>query len=128
VTFDAPDAALAVSLLDVDHDHHLDVVVSAPITRTVVRIWLNDGHGRFRETMPRPSSNARVDDADAAASHTAPDEAPPTTAPRPAPPSLSPASHRLAIGDDSRRMPTIDRRCPRLLAASHAASRGPPRG
>lgn len=49
VSFDAADPALAVSLLDVDHDRNLDVVVSAPMSRTVVRVWLNDGHGRFHE-------------------------------------------------------------------------------
>ena len=38
VSFDAADPALAVSLLDVDHDRNLDVVVSAPISRTVVRV------------------------------------------------------------------------------------------
>jgi hypothetical protein len=61
LTFDAPDAALAIALLDIDYDHDLDVVVSAPFSRAVVRVWLNDGQGGFHEAAP-PPSNAVVGD------------------------------------------------------------------
>jgi hypothetical protein len=80
VVFDAPDAALAISLLDVDHDHNLDVVVSAPISRTIVRVWLNDGHGRFREASPAAAAGARLSDPDSGAEPGAPAAAPPGAA------------------------------------------------
>jgi hypothetical protein len=50
VTFSSPDAALSISLRDVDHDQDLDVVVSTVVSPGVVRIWLNDGSGTFAET------------------------------------------------------------------------------
>jgi hypothetical protein len=53
VSFDAPDEALSVSLRDVDHDHDLDLVVTALVSRAVVGVWLNDGHGRFQ---PAPAA------------------------------------------------------------------------
>lgn len=62
VSFDAADPALAVSLLDVDHDRNLDVVVSAPMSRTVVRVWLNDGHGRFHEAASPPAALVSIGD------------------------------------------------------------------
>jgi hypothetical protein len=55
VRFDAPDEALAVSLRDVDHDHDLDLVVMGLVSRAVVGVWLNDGHGRFQ---PAPDAAA----------------------------------------------------------------------
>jgi hypothetical protein len=79
VRFDAPDEALAVSLRDVDHDHDLDLVVTALVSRAVVGVWLNDGHGHFQpapdvaafsEPQTRPS---RADDAAARTTDTATD-------------------------------------------------------
>ena len=49
VSFDSPDEALDVTLRDVNHDHILDVVVTALLSRTVVRVLLNDGAGRFHD-------------------------------------------------------------------------------
>jgi hypothetical protein len=50
VSFSSPDAALSITLRDVDHDQDLDVVVSTVVSPSVVRIWLNDGSGAFVET------------------------------------------------------------------------------
>ncbi len=41
VSFDSPQDALDVTLRDVNHDHTLDVVVTALLSRTVVRVLLN---------------------------------------------------------------------------------------
>jgi hypothetical protein len=53
VTFVSPDAALSISLRDVDHDQDLDIVVSTALSPTAVRVWLNDGRGVFSETANR---------------------------------------------------------------------------
>jgi hypothetical protein len=52
VRFSSPDAALSISLRDVDDDADLDVVVSTVVSPSVVRIWLNDGFGAFAEASP----------------------------------------------------------------------------
>jgi hypothetical protein len=41
--------ALTVRLRDVDDDRDLDLVATPALTQEVVRIWLNDGNGRFHE-------------------------------------------------------------------------------
>jgi hypothetical protein len=64
VSFDSPHEALAVTLRDVNHDHALDVVVTALLSRAVVRVLLNDGAGRFREA-PTPASVSEWQSADA---------------------------------------------------------------
>ena len=51
-TFNSPESALSISLRDVDHDQDLDLVVSTVLSPDVVRVWLNDGHGRFAESAP----------------------------------------------------------------------------
>jgi hypothetical protein len=66
VRFDSPESALDVSLLDIDHDDDLDVVVSAVFSPAPARVWLNDGAGRFHEAdvraLPRerPSAGSRA--------------------------------------------------------------------
>src|SRR5262249_2437828 len=60
VWFEAPDEALAVTLRDVDHDHDLDVVVTALPSRAVVHIWLNDGHGRFHDAPSNDIGGERL--------------------------------------------------------------------
>lgn len=62
VTFDAPDAALTVSLRDVDHDRDLDVVISALFSRAVVGVWLNDGAGKFHAATSWPPATERPGD------------------------------------------------------------------
>ena len=70
----ARDDVVTVTLRDVDHDHDLDLVVTALPSRTVLHVWLNDGYGHFRDAArPAPSSGAPqidgnvVPDADAVA-------------------------------------------------------------
>jgi hypothetical protein len=46
--FCSPHDALTVTARDVDGDRDLDLVVTPPLTRDVVGLWLNDGSGRFR--------------------------------------------------------------------------------
>lgn|SRR5262249_10707432 len=73
----ACDETVAVSLRDVDHDHDLDLVVTALPSRTILRVWLNDGYGHFRDAdspVQRPDApqadGERRHDADAAADST----------------------------------------------------------
>lgn len=56
VSFESPVAALTVAVQDVDHDHHLDVLVREAPSAIVDAVWLNDGHGRFVESPIRPPS------------------------------------------------------------------------
>src|SRR4051812_9602507 len=57
VTFSAPDAALSITLRDVDHDQDLDIVVSTVVSPGAVRVWLNDGAGAFAETSAFETSH-----------------------------------------------------------------------
>jgi hypothetical protein len=57
VSFESPFAALTVAVQDVDHDHHLDVLVREAPSAVVDAVWLNDGHGRFVESPIRPPSS-----------------------------------------------------------------------
>jgi hypothetical protein len=57
VTFNSPEAALSITLRDVDHDQDLDIVVSPVLSPNVARVWLNDGEGRFAETADRELSS-----------------------------------------------------------------------
>ena len=61
VAFDAAQGALTVRVSDIDHDHDLDIVVSAPLSREVVGVWLNDGHGDFSASDARPFTAAIAD-------------------------------------------------------------------
>jgi FG-GAP repeat protein len=49
VAFVSRHAALTVRALDVDHDHDVDLVISAVPSGELVAVWLNDGRGRFTE-------------------------------------------------------------------------------
>lgn len=56
--FAASDPALSISAQDVNRDGTPDLVVEQALTHKRVRVWLNDGHGTFRQ--------ARVEDFPAA--------------------------------------------------------------
>ena len=126
-TFDAPDAALAIALLDVDHDHDLDVVISAPISRAIVRVWLNDGHGRFREAASTAVTTLRIAESDSDA----------VPAQRAAPPPGAAAPHAgaahlidshpfvAARGSDS--LQALDSRRARPSTSAQIQPRAPPR-
>jgi hypothetical protein len=43
----ATEAGVALELLDVDADRDVDIVVTPVISRTILRVLLNDGRGRF---------------------------------------------------------------------------------
>jgi hypothetical protein len=57
--FAANDPALRVSALDVNQDGIPDLIVEQVFTHKRLQVWLNDGHGRFRqaraEDFPAPS-------------------------------------------------------------------------
>ncbi|MGA9585481.1 MAG: VCBS repeat-containing protein [Terracidiphilus sp.] len=54
LTFRSTETALAISALDVNQDGTPDLVVEQVFTHKRLQVWLNDGHGRFRQ--------ARVED------------------------------------------------------------------
>lgn len=60
VSFVSANRLLAVRVLDVDHDHDLDLVVMPLLGHDVVAVWLNDGTGHFRkgadDTIPQQSA------------------------------------------------------------------------
>jgi hypothetical protein len=53
VTFESPDEAIQLRVSDVDADNDLDLVASAVLSKDIVGVWLNDGHGRFTSTAVR---------------------------------------------------------------------------
>jgi FG-GAP repeat protein len=128
VTFDSPEAALAIVLLDVDHDHDLDVVVSAPMSRTVLRVWLNDGAGTFHEASAALPPGASLGDAEADA--TGPqgaDVCAAAPAPRRGVTALHTGSRPFDAVLASDRHSTRQPQRPRRLHASPLRSRAPPR-
>lgn len=54
ITFSTLETALSISALDVDRDGAPDIVVEKAFTHQRIQIYINDGHGAFRE--------ARADD------------------------------------------------------------------
>jgi hypothetical protein len=54
LTFQSNETSLAISALDVNQDGVPDLVVEQIFTHKRLQVWLNDGHGRFRQ--------ARVED------------------------------------------------------------------
>jgi len=54
LTFQSNDTALTISALDVNQDGTPDLIVEQVFTHKRLQVWLNDGHGRFRQ--------ARVED------------------------------------------------------------------
>jgi hypothetical protein len=54
LTFETTEVALAISAVDVNRDGAPDIVVEEPLTHKRLQVWLNDGHGDFRQ--------ARADD------------------------------------------------------------------
>jgi len=49
LTFESNDFAPAISALDVNQDGAPDIVVEEAFTHKRLYVWLNDGHGNFRE-------------------------------------------------------------------------------
>jgi hypothetical protein len=49
LSFQSSDAVLAISAQDVNRDGATDIVVEQPLTHRRVQVWLNDGHGDFRQ-------------------------------------------------------------------------------
>src|SRR5262249_27176040 len=45
--FHSPHSALTVSILDLDNDRDLDVVLSQAVSGEVAEVWINNGHGQF---------------------------------------------------------------------------------
>jgi hypothetical protein len=114
IAFDTAQNALTVHVSDVDHDHDLDIVVSAPLSREVVGVWLNDGQGGFSASDARPFAyaiaNTQSADATGAAGSgsiavlTSRGEAgyPPArgwsaSAPRPSPVAIRPVQFRVTL-------------------------------
>jgi len=62
LSFASAQRVVRVAAVDVDNDHDLDLVVTAPLGRDVVGVWLNDGAGHFRRGDPDavPSDAARL--------------------------------------------------------------------
>ena len=46
--FHSPHSALTVSILDLDNDRDLDVVLSQAVSGEVAEVWINNGSGEFR--------------------------------------------------------------------------------
>jgi len=53
VTFESATDAIQLRVSDVDADNDLDLVASAVLSKDIVGVWLNDGHGRFTSSDVR---------------------------------------------------------------------------
>jgi hypothetical protein len=53
VTFESAQDAITLGVSDVDADSDLDVIASAVLSKDIVGVWLNDGHGRFTSSDVR---------------------------------------------------------------------------
>ncbi len=53
VTFESATDAITLLVSDVDADNDLDVIASAVLSKDIVGVWLNDGHGRFTSSDVR---------------------------------------------------------------------------
>jgi hypothetical protein len=49
LVIESNEAALTISAQDVNRDGATDIVVEQPLTRKRLQVWLNDGHGGFRQ-------------------------------------------------------------------------------
>jgi hypothetical protein len=65
--FSSDEPALELELADVDGDGDLDIVLKPVFTRIAAAVWVNDGHGQFRErvfssgaALVLPSGHVRV--------------------------------------------------------------------
>jgi FG-GAP-like repeat len=45
--FSTSHRSVTVAVVDFDHDRDVDLVISLPLSDEVLRVWLNDGDGRF---------------------------------------------------------------------------------
>jgi hypothetical protein len=65
LTFESDEASLAILAVDVNRDGATDIVVEQPFTHKRVQVWLNDGHGGFRQVRSQdfPSADAGVQEA-----------------------------------------------------------------
>jgi len=53
VTFESAIEAIQIRASDIDADNDLDLVASAVLSKAIVGVWLNDGHGRFSSSTVR---------------------------------------------------------------------------
>ena len=62
ITFSSDESGLAISALDVNQDGAPDIVIEKAFTHQRLQVFLNDGHGAFREARaedyPSPDSSA----------------------------------------------------------------------
>jgi len=49
LVFSSAQPALDITLVDIDHDGDVDIVLTPILTRAIAAIWVNDGSGRFVE-------------------------------------------------------------------------------
>ena len=49
LAFESSERALTVTARDVDHDGDIDVIVEEAFTHRPLHVWINEGHGDFRE-------------------------------------------------------------------------------
>jgi len=126
LSFDSPHEALAVTLRDVNQDHNLDVVVTAVLSRAVVRVLLNDGTGRFHEAATLASVTAWQSTDSLTGGAQSPDAAAIDAAPRRIPPCVGAVSSGRLTRPPIARRGVHDCRVPRALRTTHVRSRAPP--
>jgi hypothetical protein len=127
VTFESVNEAIQLHVSDVDADNDLDLVASGVLTKDIVGVWLNDGHGRFTSSDVRhlPGSiGARqvLDSTDPAADPASFDSSPRRSGARVAVPVRSPPAAVLAARCASRN----DRRLRSIFRLSATGPRAPP--
>lgn len=74
VTFESTLEAVTVDVSDIDGDDDLDVLVTTPLSKTPIGVWLNDAHGHFTKAdvlrfSPIHRANQAFQNADLPADH-----------------------------------------------------------
>ena len=49
ISFQSPESNITIGALDIDHDGDTDIVIEQSFTHKGLQVWLNDGHGTFKE-------------------------------------------------------------------------------
>jgi len=125
--FTSAQQALTLRATDLDHDRDLDLVVSQPLSKQPIRVWINDGAGRFDERDGSAYADDFQSDEEIASrrtpTHSSISGIPPRSPDRIAPALVSPV--RVILSHTSARPePTFDRR--RSGVSQQNSSRAPP--
>ena len=121
----SPHEAVTVVVEDIDQDDDLDVVVTPPLTREVLALWVNDGFGHFAPELR--TAPTRLGSRDVLSADHSVASPPPALAAERTLSGCSASGTRVPKLDAARRaVVDVDAHVNRILVLSAIDSRGPP--